>query len=215
MIVINGCGYLGITPTATYTLEPIFMDKSILSERPCALPCWYGLFVGKSNKDDILKTIPMLSFLDKNSLNESDSGYFDYISGINQAAREISVSWNKPHARWGRFLVYNNILVEISYMPNSKLTIDELINYIGYPDFVRAYPGSPEGMEGCSIFFSWKNKQLDILHYQSTGRDLCKQANTENIIDKQLSIDGVSIEMPDFFPYIENDSQKATKYTWK
>jgi hypothetical protein len=45
------------------TAHPELVDQSWLTGKPCTLPCWQGLEPGKSSREDLLGTIPYLSFL--------------------------------------------------------------------------------------------------------------------------------------------------------
>jgi hypothetical protein len=148
-----GCNGISSAQTPTPTLELVFLDKSILTDKPCALPCWYGLTVGKSTEDDIYKTIPMLSFVDSNTINPNEGEtYFDVNTRKNLAAKGITLSWKNPPSRWGGFTVFNNVLVMIVYFPNYTFTLGELINHIGKPDYIRAI-SEFEGGQMCDIFF--------------------------------------------------------------
>ena len=39
------------------------MDLSWKTGQPCPSPCWYGLEIGKSTKEDLLELVPILFFL--------------------------------------------------------------------------------------------------------------------------------------------------------
>jgi hypothetical protein len=71
LFTITGCNIIGIQPVPSHTFESNYIDKSIISDQPCASPCWYGLRVGESSKDDVMKTILNLPFLDANTMKES------------------------------------------------------------------------------------------------------------------------------------------------
>ncbi len=46
------------------------MDRSWLIGEPCYLPCWYGLKVGATTREESLSMIEHLTFIDKEEMGE-------------------------------------------------------------------------------------------------------------------------------------------------
>lgn len=78
LVVSSSCGlYSTIVATATPTLPPALMDRSWLTDNPCAVPCWYGLELNRSTKAEALATVGGLSFVDFTSKTETPVNYWE------------------------------------------------------------------------------------------------------------------------------------------
>jgi hypothetical protein len=53
------------------TREPQFVDRSFISDEPCASPCWYGLLLGKSTGSEVEAKLAELPFVDQEAIRKS------------------------------------------------------------------------------------------------------------------------------------------------
>ncbi len=46
-----------------FTMDPALADRSLLTNEPCAPPCWYGLVPDVSTKDEVINKLQTLPFI--------------------------------------------------------------------------------------------------------------------------------------------------------
>ncbi len=176
------------------------MDKSILSDKPCPAPCWYGLELGKSTKAEVLATLQTLSFADPKTIHESASGYWDYTANANMAATVIGIDCRRPNRLCAGLWVSNDVFVSIVLSPNYELTLGEVVGHLGQPDYVGAavVPERPT----CKIFLMWVKKQIQMERTESNGKNLCEAVRAGQRLDPSLTVDDIFYELPQFFDKI-------------
>lgn len=57
--------------------EETLMDRSFITGKPCAAPCWYGLELDVSNKDDVIAALDRLPFVDQASIGEFGTAWLE------------------------------------------------------------------------------------------------------------------------------------------
>src|SRR5947207_7639708 len=69
-LFVFGCSHS--TPISAFPSTPSAeqVDKNPFPGIPCAAPCWHGLQINKSSKEDVLSTLDRLPFIDHNSYKE-------------------------------------------------------------------------------------------------------------------------------------------------
>jgi hypothetical protein len=76
----------------TITIDELLLDRSLLTDKPCMAPCWYGLDINKSTKDKVMETLKTLSFIDQNRIFESEGQYM--IPNKNKVVSDIAIAAN-------------------------------------------------------------------------------------------------------------------------
>jgi hypothetical protein len=75
ILLLAACvpGLRGGTPTPTVNLS--LVDMSMITDQPCAAPCWYGLEPGRSTREQVLVTAKSLVFIDPGEMQEQPYYY--------------------------------------------------------------------------------------------------------------------------------------------
>lgn len=185
------------TPTPAPTLDAYLIDRSILTDEPCPAPCWYGLEVGKSGRDEIKKTLETLSFINPDTIDEGP--YYDYLDPTTEKylpAEFISAHCRSNQRRCVLFVMVNDALESIGLTPNYYLSIEEVVNHLGPPDYSRVAL-APDivlipGRSGCiSLFFSWDKKQIMMQSDDEIGKKLCSSFDKGGGIPPDLAINWI------------------------
>lgn len=190
-LALFGCST--ITPFGTQTDMPDFNDTYILSNQPCAPPCWQGLTIGSSPGDEVLSTLSGLEFVDTNRLVVENGSFPDF----------------DPKADWGEgaairadcknqrccvdvVIVHDRLRsIRIHIQPDDGLMLADAIESFGNPDYL--YPLLSTGPNfDCRIEIIWAEKQME-LYSTWTGHNLddvrnCHAVIKDGILPKDLTI---------------------------
>ncbi len=181
-------------PTAM--LEPSLMDQSILTDVPCAAPCWYKLELGKSTKSDALTTAQTLSFIDPEVFPETPEHYL-YLDGSKREyvdAFSIRLFCRQPkEAPCADLLFVNDTLKQIYVFLNHDLSFGEVAAHLGEPDYIRFVPNSAEG-PGCDIALVWRQRGIIVYHY---GGIRCDKAHKDQRVDKNVPVQLIMYMLPE------------------
>jgi hypothetical protein len=179
------------TPTPAPSLEAFLMDRSILTDEPCQAPCWYGLELGSSGRDEIKNTLDKLSFINPDTIEEGpDYYYLDPTSDKYLPAEFISADCRSPQQRCVVLEIVNKILASVELTPNYYLSIDEVVNHLGPPDYIRAVLYQDNST--CMLVFSWEKKPIEMERLEKNGRRLCSSINEGGRIPPYLAIDWIA-----------------------
>ena len=197
VLLLSGCQFSSLvglaTPTATPapTLEAYLMDRSILTDEPCPAPCWYGLELGKSGRDEIINTLKTLSFINPDTIDEGPYDYYtDPTTGKDLPAEAIYADCRSSQRRCVLLVMVNDALESVQLTPNYYLSIEEAVNQLGPPDYSRVAIG-PD-FEGCvSLFFSWDKKQIMMQSLEKIGKSLCSSIRKGGGIPPNLAINWI------------------------
>ena len=131
-----------------------YIDKSFITGEPCAPPCWYGLEINKSTKEDVIAQLDQLPFVDKGR------GYHESSTVWNDAPVQIiSFYCHFYSKRCGSFIFSENELEEFWIVIQYNLSFQEAVEHLGEPDFL-VYATRLQG--GCDIFIDWSNLGITI-----------------------------------------------------
>ncbi len=141
------------------TPSPSQMDKSPFTGIPCAAPCWHGLLVGKSSENDVMSTLPTLTFIDQNTIqvfkgSRPTLNYETFAPGV-----EIDASCIQPSQQCLQLTVAADILTSIVVKLNYEIKVDEAIRYLGNPDYIGYLDLGAEKIM-CETYLIWSSKQL-------------------------------------------------------
>jgi hypothetical protein len=184
------------------TAHPELVDQSWLTGKPCALPCWQGLEPGKSTRDDVLKTLPNLSFLDSEKGISISNGR-DFVDCMQPSNHSCLIMEYKKES-----------LDRIFLLPNYVITLDEVVAQLGVPDFLEVNPMVNERRDSSFSVF-WLNKQLMLTNgyigkgYLPFQNTICDQIlESGGKVPKGVEIQRVNILSPELL-------DEYTKYIYK
>jgi hypothetical protein len=161
-------------------INPDHMDSSWMTGIPCPAPCWYGLELGKSRKEDVIAKVKELQFINAGSMYEMDTRIRDYSNPESLLGRLVTFNCKEPADLQCIYLRFaSDTLYDILITPNYEVTFKQAVERIGVPDglsYVRANPDT----KGCYVRIIWVEHQMEIRHYEEAhtfGKDLCDRIN--------------------------------------
>lgn len=113
-----------------------YIDRSILTDTPCALPCWQNIIPGVTSNNKAMELLSKNSYIEKESIK---------LAGTNENGG-CSWSWRVSGRRMQPTMSWENGIVDTIRMGLTfDLTIQEVIDKWGYPELVEAIEGgTPE-----------------------------------------------------------------------
>lgn len=151
--------------------SPDQMDKSPFTGIPCAAPCWQGLIVGESNESDVMATLAMLTFINQNTIQIFRGGTMPSIDpSVYAQGVEIRASCIYPEKQCLTMKIVDNILAEIVIAMNYEININEVLEYLGNPDYI-GYQNLGAEKIICEIDMVWSSRQLILASEKFQGND--------------------------------------------
>ena len=149
-------------------LSPDQMDKSPFTSVLCAAPCWYGLAVGESSENDVMATLPTLTFIDQSTIqvfrgSRPTLNYETFAPGA-----EITADCEQPKQKCLSITVADGVLTNIVTILNYEMRADEAIGYLGKPDYVGYQDLGAERII-CEVYLIWSSKQLVLASARFEG----------------------------------------------
>lgn len=208
--LLTGCKpydlILSTTPTSTLDLSMV--DRSILTDSPCRAPCWYGLLIGQSNRPQARSILNKLMFININTLYEGSFDYWNTKTTKESPGVIIEVDCkNMPGIVCIRLEFVNDVLVTIRSFPIQYISLFEVVNHLGSPDYFRAV--LLQDNTTCMLLLSWPSRQIMIEHDEKNDSYICKSVNSDKGIKPNIKVDGIYYEQPDQF-----DSEKELGKPW-
>ena len=200
VMALTSCrdGGRGVTPTRTSTLEPTLIDWSILTDLPCAAPCWYGLEVGRSTKPGILATARTLSFIDPNGITEEPYRYFH--SSTQEYIPATFIRLNCRQAEGGTctgLVVVNDVLKEIHLWPPPGLTLSQAVAHLGPPDYLEPLARIESTL--CDVALIWTQRGIWIAYLNGSpqSRVRCQEVHGSRDVSPNLPAEQIIYSSPD------------------
>ena len=192
------CQSLSRTPTPTLDADRV--DRSLLTDQPCPAPCWYGLELGKSTRADVLATLRTLSFADPDTIQENAVGYWDRFSHKSLAATVIGANYRSSRQQSAGLIVANDTLLSIGIFPNYPLSLAQVVDHLGPPDYVSAIMGLDRTT--CYLELIWLNRQIVVGRTELNGQQLCGTLDSGKSLDPNLIVEEIHYELPQWFSEI-------------
>ncbi|MBE7436688.1 MAG: hypothetical protein HS100_22425 [Anaerolineales bacterium] len=154
-------GCIGSTPTpaSVITPSPEQMDKSLFTGIPCSAPCWQGLEVGESSESDVTSILPTLTFIDHKEIQIFQVSMPNYDFSASAPGVLIEANCINSNQICLTLAVIDDILTKIVVGFNYKITQDEVVKFLGEPDYIGfGNLGSERVM--CEVYLVWMNSRL-------------------------------------------------------
>lgn len=197
-----------------------YKDFSILSGTPCSPPCWQNLEICNSTYDDVMNKLHQLAFLDSNSIEKSISRASTRCEVDEQEVEMTSLVINcaEPRGRTcARIVIHDDRLQFITLYPNFNLSIGDIVEIYGPPEFVTAEPWGAE-CPGCDLSLYYPESQVVFEHFSmdcSVWEGRCQPVYEGMPLDPDLRVTNIR-----FLPYewlskfpIEDYGQPWTGFT--
>jgi hypothetical protein len=164
------------------------IDRSFSTKEPCELPCWYGLRLDESSKQDVIDTLHSLDFIEKSEIKEyqnigSTSDNYDQITFTC-----TSTFQSEP---CGTIEFHEDMLYAIVYDLKYQVTIKDAIDLYGDPEYYLVQTPLNEA-GGCLISFVWENNFM-LQSFDMYGSSKCDRLLSPEKPDSRLVLSTVEI----------------------
>ncbi len=139
------------------TREPTLADRSFVTGRPCAPPCWYGLEVDKSTEKDVDDKLRELPFVDQAAIEKSSVVIFDY-SDVTQ----VDYGCVDPKGKYcGYIFLAEGVIKQINLDIYYELSLQTVVNQLGTPTAVSCTQ-SPHGKHPSILYVDWLDRDISV-----------------------------------------------------
>jgi hypothetical protein len=153
LIMLTGCNFSPFNISSQRQIN----DGGLLYSTPCAPPCFFGITPGSTTDYEAVKTI---------SINE------DIFSNCKQYDnRSVGGLRGLICGDYIGVLFSENIVGAVSFLPSSKITLEQVIQRYGQPDLIDAYISSLPDKPFTSkvfIFFDNLHAVLELIEQPGT-----------------------------------------------
>lgn len=206
IIVLSSCS-LHILPTT----EPLVVDKSFITGKICDPPCWYGLEINKSTKEDALSTLNQLPFIDGNSIDEYETYLFNKGPLASDITYKCVKSNNYP---CGILTFYDGKLIKNLITVKFELILEGAVERLGTPDNLIYFWPNPYG--SCEITVAWIKRGTSITFHDKNNYNECESIIDGNRISPNILVDAILYTSPEILEenYINNPGTCCTTIQW-
>lgn len=201
-LLLAACGWQLATPRPTPTNEPPLglTDRSVLTGKPCAAPCWQGLILGQSSKAEALDVARSLPFIDPTHFPEQSHTYVEgsALFPSRQPAIFVQLPCQRPAgSNCGGLQFVNEVLMAVHLKPNYQLSLGAVVQSLGDPDYVQIVPITHHATlsnQPCTVALIWKQRGVRA----TAGEEVrCEQVRGGKKIDANLTATDISYWLPD------------------
>jgi len=174
-MIMSGCSLIrNDIQYQQVSLDHPLADQSFLSDEPCEYPCWYGVELGKTTKEDTIIILQGLDFVEDESISTKweDRVAYDCV-------------YETPGNNCGDIFFSGGVAYQITYFVAFPLLIEDVIAREGDPEY--AYTGTI-GPSGCILSLAWPEKDLEIEYLSSTIEAPCEALNLGNQMIRGLQV---------------------------
>ncbi len=164
------------------------IDRSFLTDQPCKAPCWYGLELDKSNRDNIYSTIKALPFVDQATVREWGTGWLD-----DETAREVHFDCLYPTpATTGciGLTISHDKLKAIRMSVGFDLTFKTVVDKLGPPNYMNHTPWGGE-IGGCVIGLFWPDRGISVEYIDTQTSARCDRLNQGKRVTPDTPVGGI------------------------
>ncbi|MBV6396872.1 MAG: hypothetical protein HFACDABA_02474 [Anaerolineales bacterium] len=133
-----------ISCTTEDTLSPV--DNPIFTESSCALPCWYGITVGKTTREELFDVLDGMSLVNQDSITLTESVvlydehvYFTMGKGTKFLEVEGSDPVSQDYLWTGQIDILNGKVMRLVLSGGLGLTMQDVVDIFGTPSYVIPY----------------------------------------------------------------------------
>jgi len=120
----------------------LLIDRSLLTDSPCAAPCWQNIIPGISNEDDVRRQLEACPFVREGSINRGETEEY----GVDL----VYFTWESAAGKWdkqfrlgkNRLYLCDNVVVWIKTYLEYELTLRQVLDKYGLPEgiYVSDHP---------------------------------------------------------------------------
>ncbi len=158
-----------IAASCTSAESDDLIDRSFITKKPCAPPCWYGLELDHSGRDEVYATLKQLPFIDQSSIKESEG--YEYLGDTNA----VEISWGCSHPidkSCGGAILAHGKLILIWHSIGYDLSFKAVVDPLGPPAYIDYHPYHPD-VGGCQIVLNWPDQGIGVDYLDTKHEKLC------------------------------------------
>lgn len=182
--------FIGLVIVGCFSsIDDSLIDRSFLTQQPCAPPCWYGLQIEESTESDVVATLKTLPFIDQETISrygptEQDDENDLRISYDCRYAREKALE-----KRCGGARLSQDRLKSIWMAVNYELTFETVVDLLGPPTYIDYGPYHVEVPGGgCIVDLAWPDRGIVVGYLDTTGNSLCQAIRNGTLIDSNAQV---------------------------
>ncbi len=188
LVLLFGLAIAGCSDNRKESINESLMDRSFLTDQPCEAPCWYGLELNKSSRDDIYSTIKTLPFVDQATVREWGTVWLD-----DETAREVHFNCLYPTpATTGcvGLLISHDKLKRIRMSVGFDLPFKTVVDKLGLPNYIQHAPWGVE-IRGCVIDLSWADRGITIEYLDTQTSARCDLLDQGKGVSPDTPVSGI------------------------
>jgi hypothetical protein len=171
--------------------EDPLIDRSFVTDQPCSAPCWQGIIINKSSLDDVTKVLKELSFVESSSIRVRDVK----LTGA-QEDTEVAFDCSHPkQKRCGVIILRNDKAVYISLSVGYPLSLKEVVDKLGVPDYVTSDLYHPEA-GGCVLSMEYINLGIVVESFDRQSEKNCHALESGEGLNPKIKVDGLRYQSP-------------------
>ncbi len=176
-------------------MDPALADRSLLTDEPCAPPCWYGLVPDVSTEAEVISTLQTLPFVDASTITVTQE-----INPFQNFDRILRFGCQYPRGpgQCGTATFSGNKLKTLGISFLIPVTLETVVERRGPPEYVVYGPVSPERYE-CMQEFVWPAAQFIVSAINHSSGRACDKLAKGQGVERTLILDGVGYRAPDMF----------------
>jgi hypothetical protein len=214
--LLVACTFSAAPVTPTATLDPAFIDRSIVTGIPCLAPCWYGLKLDHSTKADVLATAQNLTFVDTKKFPEEPYNYWEPSKQTQVVGTLIRLQCRQPEAQTcAGLLLFSDVLKQIYLFPRPTLDFAQVVSSLGPPEYVQAVPRMDTPVL-CDVALIWKQRGITVAFvngFPQKDQVRCEDIRSGKGINPDLPAEHVVYALPDD-PSISTVPELGRDFFW-
>lgn len=206
VLALTGC-----TTQLFSTQNSPVVDRSFLTGEICDPPCWYGLEINNSAKEDALSTLNQLPFVDANSIGEYEVYWFN---GVLASVIKFNCVNINSERNCGRMIFYEGTLKQNFISVYYDLTLEGAVDRLGTPDQLIYFWPSPYG--SCEITVTWVEKGAAVILHDKSKYNECESITDGNKVSPSILVDTILYTSPEILEehYVKNPGTCCTTIQW-
>jgi hypothetical protein len=176
--------YMAIIFTVYGCAPKNIVDQSFISQTPCRSPCWYGLELNKSNRQEVHNVLNTLPFVKSSSIKDYD---ISYQYGHDSQSINYDCTYKVDTSFCGTLLIVNGELISNWYGLGYDLRIMQVTDIFGPPDFL-VYKSPISEIGGCDLSFYWPEREFKIGYGHLSNTQPCDQINKTGKVNSDQKI---------------------------
>ena len=113
-------------------------DRSFIVDEPCRAPCWYGIMLDGSTREDVYRTLARLPFVDQATVKESPVEY-SWIDLDDEIEVYYSCTYLR-HGICGGVVIAGDHVKSIWHWIAYPLTLSDMVGKLGEPSYWSCFP---------------------------------------------------------------------------